>query len=89
MGWPNSSLETAVNVASAERRGFTPTVEVNLCEHATLASVHVLCGEVPRGQVLEAPLDAAGAPSHRNPTANVYGIFLPLGISKPRSVPGF
>jgi predicted PhzF superfamily epimerase YddE/YHI9 len=35
-------------------RWFTPTVEVDLCGHATLASAHVLwgCGRVPTGEVL-------------------------------------
>lgn len=36
-------------------RWFTPTVEVELCGHATLASAHVLweAGLVPRGDVIE------------------------------------
>ncbi|MEO6255697.1 MAG: PhzF family phenazine biosynthesis protein [Sphingomicrobium sp.] len=46
----NNLAETAFTVASDgdemdyELRWFTPTVEVNLCGHATLASAHVLMG---------------------------------------------
>ena len=51
----NNLSETAFTIPSAdaeadyELRWFTPTVEVALCGHATLASGHVLMGE--RGQV--------------------------------------
>jgi PhzF family phenazine biosynthesis protein len=41
----NNLAETAFVVASGERFGirwFTPTVEIDLCGHATLASAHVL-----------------------------------------------
>ena len=47
----NNLAETAFTVASNggdadyELRWFTPTVEVNLCGHATLAAAHVLMGE--------------------------------------------
>lgn len=36
-------------------RWFTPTVEVEICGHATLASAHILweTGRVPRGQAIE------------------------------------
>jgi PhzF family phenazine biosynthesis protein len=36
-------------------RWFTPTVEVEICGHATLASAHILweAGRVPRGSVIE------------------------------------
>ena len=49
----NNLAETAFTVASDgdemdyELRWFTPTVEVNLCGHATLASAHVLMSGQP------------------------------------------
>lgn len=63
--------ETAfVEVAGAERAGdplplrwFTPSTEVDLCGHATLAATHVLGGEqryATRSGVLAAAVDAEG-----------------------------
>lgn len=45
----NNLAETAFFVKSGDRyeiRWFTPTVEVNLCGHATLASAHVIFNEL-------------------------------------------
>lgn len=45
----NNLSETAFFVKEGERyhiRWFTPTVEVNLCGHATLASAHVILNEL-------------------------------------------
>ncbi len=45
----NNLSETAFFVKSGERyhiRWFTPTVEVNLCGHATLATAHVIFNEL-------------------------------------------
>ncbi|MDX1438384.1 MAG: PhzF family phenazine biosynthesis protein [Rubricoccaceae bacterium] len=52
--------ETAFLVRSSENefhlRWFTPTVEVDLCGHATLASAHILYGAAVRGVVAEQPI---------------------------------
>src|SRR3546814_15167212 len=53
----NNLAETAVLVpddsdeADYELRWFTPTIEVALCGHATLASGHVLLSEIGRAHV--------------------------------------
>ena len=47
----NNLAETAFFVKNGDRydiRWFTPTVEVNLCGHATLASAHALLPYCPR-----------------------------------------
>ncbi|HSK37934.1 MAG TPA: PhzF family phenazine biosynthesis protein, partial [Actinomycetota bacterium] len=48
-------------------RWFTPTVEVELCGHATLASAHVLWteGRVPAGQTIR--FDTASGPLAARP----------------------
>jgi PhzF family phenazine biosynthesis protein len=54
IGQENNLSETAFTMpatdgeADYELRWFTPTVEVVLCGHATLASAHVLLGDMPR-----------------------------------------
>lgn len=54
IGQENNLSETAFTIpatdgdADYELRWFTPTVEVVLCGHATLASGHVLIGDRPR-----------------------------------------
>jgi len=64
----NNLSETAFLVPNGEAWGlkwFTPTAEVDLCGHATLASAHVLFhegrvdGEVARFESLSGPLSAA------------------------------
>jgi PhzF family phenazine biosynthesis protein len=48
----NNLAETAFLVKDNEAyhiRWFTPTVEVKLCGHATLASAHILFGQLPDG----------------------------------------
>jgi PhzF family phenazine biosynthesis protein len=50
IAWENGLSETAYFVrtgaARAQLRWFTPTVEVDLCGHATLAAAHVLFSEL-------------------------------------------
>lgn len=48
----NSLSETAFFVAEGDKfkiRWFTPTTEVDLCGHATLASAYVICSELEPG----------------------------------------
>src|SRR5690606_24319559 len=57
IGAENNFAETAFLVADEsgdadwELRWFTPTVEIRLCGHATLASGHVLLGREPEREV--------------------------------------
>src|SRR5262245_49006350 len=58
IGEENNFAETAFLVPDAggeadwELRWFTPTVEIRLCGHATLAAGHVLLGREPGGQAV-------------------------------------
>ena len=67
-------------------RWFTPTVEVDLCGHATLATLHVLLKE------LDAPGDEfffatrAGVLSGRRLGEGLLGIDLPAGRPRRRSI---
>lgn len=66
----NNLSETAFFVKEGDRyhiRWFTPTVEVNLCGHATLASSHVIFNELK--------LEDAFIPFHSNRSGN-------LGVEK-------
>jgi predicted PhzF superfamily epimerase YddE/YHI9 len=58
-------------------RWFTPTVEVDLCGHATLASVHVLSAElgVPAGEITF--LTRSGPLSGRRLAAGLVAVDLP------------
>lgn len=87
----NNLAETAFIVpaqgdADYELRWFTPEVEVAMCGHATLASGHVLLGDMPgsdrirfrtrRAGVLEVTRDGEG-----------YALDLPAWDSKPGPLP--
>jgi PhzF family phenazine biosynthesis protein len=85
----NNLSETAFTVPSADGevdydlRWFTPTVEVALCGHATLASGHVLMGERERlrfrtrqAGVLEVARDGEG-----------YRLSLPAYPAEPKPLP--
>lgn len=85
----NNLAETAFTVLSAsgdadyELRWFTPTSEVVMCGHATLASGHVLMGEAGRirfatrkAGILEVARDGAG-----------YALTLPAWVPSPKPLP--
>ena len=60
-------LRPGAGPAAYRLRWFTPTVEVELCGHATLASAHVLWteGRVPAGQAIR--FDTASGPLAARP----------------------
>lgn len=86
----NNLAETAFLVpaegdADYELRWFTPTVEVKLCGHATLASAHVLIGardvirfRTRHAGVLSVTRDGTG-----------YALSLPAWAPAPRDLPDF
>ncbi len=84
----NNLAETAFAVpttgdADYELRWFSPTIEVTLCGHATLAAGHVLIGEretvrfrTPRSGLLSVSRDGDG-----------YSMALPAFVATPRPLP--
>ena len=84
----NNLAETAFAVRSAENdadydlRWFTPTVEVALCGHATLASGHVLM----HGEHVRFRTRKAGVLEVRR-VGDGYALSLPAYRAEPRSLP--
>ena len=81
---PLHSFPPANGEADYELRWFTPTMEVVLCGHATLASGHVLIGDAPsavrfrtrKAGVLEVARDGDG-----------YAMSLPAWSAEPKPLP--
>jgi PhzF family phenazine biosynthesis protein len=87
----NNLSETAFSVPSAqdadadyELRWFTPTVEVVLCGHATLASGHVLIGDRPR---VRFRTRRAGLLEVARGEGGGYAMSLPSYPAEPRPLP--
>jgi len=87
----NNLAETAfVEPAGADGvfglRWFTPTVEIALCGHATLASGHVLLGEDPARDAVRFRTRQAGELEVRRASAG-YAMDLPAWGTAPRPLP--
>jgi predicted PhzF superfamily epimerase YddE/YHI9 len=93
IGEENNFAETAFTVPDAtgeadyELRWFTPSVEIRLCGHATLASGHIILSQNPgmnrvtfrtrRAGILEVRREAGG-----------YAVALPAIATEPADIPG-
>ena len=92
IGQENNFAETAFLVrdqsgeADWELRWFTPTVEVRLCGHATLASGHVLLGEDPDRDSMRFRTRHAGILEVRR-SDQVYEVGLPAIETVPSEWP--
>ena len=72
--------------ADYELRWFTPTVEVVLCGHATLASGHVLLGDDPARQIVRFRTRKAGLLSVAR-AGEGYALDLPCWPTAPKPLP--
>jgi len=82
----NNLAETAFIVRAGdgfELRWFTPTVEVALCGHATLASAHILLGDAPE---IRFATRKAGVLTVRR-EQDLYAMSLPAWAPAPRPLP--
>jgi predicted PhzF superfamily epimerase YddE/YHI9 len=71
-------------------RWFTPTVEVELCGHATLASAHVLFSEGLAGTGQPVRFDSASGPLHARATEDgTIWLDLPATPAAPADPPGW
>ena len=88
----NNLSETAFTVPAADGeadydlRWFTPTVEVALCGHATLASGHVLLGT--RDRIRFRTRKAGLLEVARDGDGDSYAMSLPAYRAEPRPLPG-
>jgi predicted PhzF superfamily epimerase YddE/YHI9 len=88
----NNLSETAFLVpddsgaADFELRWFTPTVEVALCGHATLASGHVLLGDRPELDEVRFHTRKAGLLRVARGTSG-YALDLPAWVAAPKPLP--
>ncbi len=92
IGEENNFAETAFlvrdesGVADWELRWFTPTVEIRLCGHATLASGHVLLGREPEQDSVRFRTRKAGILEVRR-SADRYELALPAIRTQPGEYP--
>ena len=92
IGAENAFAETAFILrdgsaeADWELRWFTPTSEVKMCGHATLASGHVVLGRDGGERVRFRTRDAGVLEVAK--TADGYGLSLPTSRVEPQNVPG-
>lgn len=90
IGEENNFAETAFLVPDAsdeadwELRWFTPTVEIRLCGHATLASGHVLLGREPEREAVRFRTRKAGVLEVRR-LGDGYEVALPAIPTAPRA----
>jgi predicted PhzF superfamily epimerase YddE/YHI9 len=92
IGAENNSAETAFLVKDAsgeadwQLRWFTPTVEIRLCGHATLAAGHVLLGDDPACERVRFATRQAGVLEVRR-SASGYEVALPAIVASPGAFP--
>lgn len=92
IGEENNFAETAFLVpdesgeADWELRWFTPTVEIRLCGHATLASGHVLIGREPERECVRFRTRKAGILEVRR-SGDRYEVALPAIRTQPGDYP--
>lgn len=92
IGGENNFAETAFLVRDAsghadwELRWFTPTVEIRLCGHATLAAGHVLLGREPAGDAVSFRTRQAGLLEVRR-SGEAYEVALPAIATAPGDWP--
>ncbi|PTQ12775.1 PhzF family phenazine biosynthesis protein [Sphingomonas oleivorans] len=88
----NNLAETAFLVpttggnADYELRWFTPTTEVALCGHATLASGHVMLGDLPQRDAIHFRTSKAGVLTVAR-AGKGYALDLPAWAPSPRPLP--
>ncbi|WP_339825482.1 PhzF family phenazine biosynthesis protein [uncultured Parasphingorhabdus sp.] len=79
-------LPDASHAADYELRWFTPTVEIALCGHATLASGHVILSQDPALQQVTFRTRKAGILTVKR-EAGGYALDLPAYAPSPKSMP--